>query len=188
VDDQGGTFRTHLEPAALAVALKRRVNVLQAVEHAQSDPGNLFENFTRALKRDQQRLDELESGIAGVLVSPPLLTTFTIEESILQRPTGGNDVHGEQLRQLIKVAALRSVELHIMPTCREEHPSLGGPFILLTPKGRQQVGYLEIQNTSKLVTDPEEVRILAARYGSIRGQALNPRESVTLIEKILGEL
>ena len=119
---------------------------------------------------------------------PPLLTTFTIEESILQRPTGGNDVHLAQLRQLIKVAALRNVELHIMPTCREEHPSLGGPFILLTPKGRQQVGYLEIQNTSKLVTDPEEVRILAARYGSIRGQALNPRESVTLIEKILGEL
>jgi hypothetical protein len=51
VDDQGGTFRTHLELAALAVALKRRVNNLQAVEHAQSDPGN-----------------PLESGIAGVLV------------------------------------------------------------------------------------------------------------------------
>jgi hypothetical protein len=68
VDDHGGTFRAHLELVALAIALKRRVNVLQAVEHAQSDPGNLFESFTRALKRDQQRLDELESGIAGVLV------------------------------------------------------------------------------------------------------------------------
>ncbi|MGW7097387.1 hypothetical protein [Streptomyces sp. NPDC054874] len=68
VDDQGGRFRAHLELAALALALKRRVIVLQAVEHAQSDPGNLFESFTRALKRDQQRLDELESGIAGVLV------------------------------------------------------------------------------------------------------------------------
>jgi hypothetical protein len=68
VDDHGGTFRAHLELAALAIALKRRVNVLQAVEHAQSDPGNLFESFTRALRRDQQRLDELESGIAGVLV------------------------------------------------------------------------------------------------------------------------
>lgn len=67
VDDHGGTFRTHLELAALAIALKRRVNVLQAVEHAQSDPTNLFENFVRVLKRDQQRLDELESGIAGVL-------------------------------------------------------------------------------------------------------------------------
>ncbi|MGN9761073.1 hypothetical protein [Streptomyces sp. SD31] len=68
VDDHGGTFRAHLELASLAVALKRRVVVLQAVEHAQSEPGNSFENFTRALKRDQQRLDELESGIAAVLV------------------------------------------------------------------------------------------------------------------------
>ncbi|MFI7297394.1 hypothetical protein [Streptomyces sp. NPDC050121] len=68
VDEHGGTFRAHLELAALAIALKRRVVVLQAVEHAQGNPDNLFENFTRALKRDQQRLDELESSIAGVLV------------------------------------------------------------------------------------------------------------------------
>ncbi|MFD4240443.1 hypothetical protein ACFWP3_02320 [Streptomyces sp. NPDC058525] len=68
VDDQGGTFRTHLELASLAIALKRRVVVLQAVEHAQNDTGNPFESFTRALKRDQQRLDELELSIAGVLV------------------------------------------------------------------------------------------------------------------------
>ncbi|MFF3993845.1 hypothetical protein ACFYX8_11110 [Streptomyces cyaneofuscatus] len=68
IDEDGGRFRTHLELATLATALKRRVNVLQAVEHAQSNPDNLFESFTRALKRDQQRLDELESGIAGVLM------------------------------------------------------------------------------------------------------------------------
>jgi hypothetical protein len=68
VEDQGGAFRTHLELASLAIALMRRVVVLQAVEHAQGEPGNPFENFTRALKHDQQRLDELESGIAGVLV------------------------------------------------------------------------------------------------------------------------
>ncbi|MFJ5534199.1 hypothetical protein [Streptomyces sp. NPDC093261] len=67
VDDHGGTFRAHLELAALAIALKRRVIVLQAVEHAQSDPGNSFANFARALKADQRRLDNLESSIAGVL-------------------------------------------------------------------------------------------------------------------------
>src|ERR1035437_1731529 len=68
IDEYGGTFRGHLELAALAVALKRRVIVLQAVEHAQLNPGNLFENFVRALKTDQRRLDKLESSIAGVLV------------------------------------------------------------------------------------------------------------------------
>ncbi len=80
VDDHGGIFRAHLELATPAIALKRRVVVLQAVEHAQSDPGNLSENFTRALKRDQQRLDELESSIAGVLVR-----LSTLE---LARPSG----------------------------------------------------------------------------------------------------
>lgn len=68
VDEHGGTFRTHLELASLAIALKRRVIVLQAVEHAQSNDGNPFENFTRELRRDQQSLDEMESSIAGVLV------------------------------------------------------------------------------------------------------------------------
>ncbi|NED10997.1 hypothetical protein [Streptomyces sp. SID9124] len=68
VDDHGGTFRAHLELAALAIALKRRVDVLQAVEHAQKSPDNLFENFTRVLRRDQQSLEELESGVAGVLM------------------------------------------------------------------------------------------------------------------------
>lgn len=68
IDGRGGTFRAHLELAALAIALKRRVIILQAVENAQTDTGNPFVNFTRALKADQQRLDKLESDIARVLL------------------------------------------------------------------------------------------------------------------------
>ena len=62
-----------------------------------------------------------------------------------------------------------------------------GPFILLSPKGRAPLAYMEVQDENRLVSDAEEVRILAARYGSIRGQALTPRESLVLIEKILGD-
>lgn len=80
IDGNGGTFRAHLELAALAIALKRRVIVLQAVEHAQGDPGNLFENFACALKADQRRLDKRESSIADVL-----LRLSTLE---LGRPRG----------------------------------------------------------------------------------------------------
>ncbi|NUV62562.1 hypothetical protein [Streptomyces sp. CAI-85] len=97
IDDHGGTFRTHLEIAALAIALQRRVIVLQAVEHAQSDPDNLFENFTRELKRDQQRLDEMESGIAGVLVRLSALE--------LARPGGRRPVFtGNEVDRLMRVA------------------------------------------------------------------------------------
>ncbi|MGW1885710.1 helix-turn-helix domain-containing protein [Streptomyces sp. NPDC001970] len=118
---------------------------------------------------------------------PPPLVSFTIEESVLQRPTGSSAVHRDQLCRLLAVASLRNVELQVMPTERTDHPSLGGPFTLLTPKGKPQLGYVEVQNVSRLVTDPEEVRMLAARYGSIRAQALTPSESLALIEKLLGD-
>src|SRR3954454_14779647 len=67
VSEPGGVFRTHLELAALAIALKRRVIVLQGVEAGQSDPDNQFENFVRSLKRDEQRIFDLEARIDNVL-------------------------------------------------------------------------------------------------------------------------
>jgi hypothetical protein len=72
-----------------------------------------------------------------------------------------------------------------MPTGRHEHPCLDNGFTLLTPKGKEQVAYMEIQGYPRLVTDREEVRILASRYGIIRAQALSPDESLDLIEKML---
>lgn len=68
VTEDGGEFRTHVELAALAIALKRRVVVLQGVEAGQNDPDNPFEHFVRSLKADQQRIDELEARITGVLL------------------------------------------------------------------------------------------------------------------------
>ncbi len=50
------------------------------------------------------------------------------------------------------------------------------------------MAYVEAQDVSKLVTDQEQVRILAARYGSIRAQALDPVQSLALIEKVRREL
>ncbi|WP_406405287.1 helix-turn-helix transcriptional regulator [Streptomyces sp. NBC_00879] len=118
---------------------------------------------------------------------PPPMVTAVIEEAVLRRPLGGWEVHKEQLEQVIKLGQLRSVELQVMPMDRTEHAGMGGPFVLLTPKGKPQVGYTEVQNNTRLATDVEEVRILAARYGSIRAQALTPRESMELMESMLGE-
>ncbi|MFT3832681.1 MAG: hypothetical protein QM711_05085 [Micropruina sp.] len=68
VSGADGEFRAHVEIAALAIALKRRIVVLQAVEHAQANPGNPLLSFGRGLRQDQQRINELESGIASVLM------------------------------------------------------------------------------------------------------------------------
>lgn len=46
---------------------------------------------------------------------------------------------------------------------------------------------LEVQHISRLVTDQEEVRVLAAKHGSVRGQELTPRGFLRLIEKMPGD-
>lgn len=68
VTDDGGEFRAHLELAALAIALKRRVVVLQGVEAGQSNEDNPFENFVRSLRDDQQRIAVLEGRVENVLL------------------------------------------------------------------------------------------------------------------------
>jgi len=69
INDVGGLFRAHLGLARLAIALKRHVLVLQAVEHAQLDgSANPFRSFLGTLQEDERRVDELEYDIKSVLV------------------------------------------------------------------------------------------------------------------------
>ncbi|WP_328502023.1 helix-turn-helix domain-containing protein [Streptomyces sp. NBC_00457] len=119
---------------------------------------------------------------------PLPVISYVLEEVILDRPIGGKAVFAEQLERLLKIGSLRNVELQVMPTKVEEHPNLGGAFNLLTPQKHAQVGYTEAQGYPRLITDTEEVRKLAERYGIMRALALSPLESRTLIEKKLGEL
>lgn len=113
--------------------------------------------------------------------------SYVLEEVVLQRPIGGRLVQQDQLRHLLRMGRKRTIEIHVLPTDSEEHPNLDSAFNLLTPKGHQEVAYTETQGHPRLITDPEEVRLIADRYGSMRGMALNPRESLALIEKMLGE-
>ncbi|MFG3510162.1 Scr1 family TA system antitoxin-like transcriptional regulator [Streptomyces sp. NPDC047821] len=119
---------------------------------------------------------------------PPPTVSAIIQESVLRQPFGGLDIQRVQLEHLLETGDLRHVEIQVMPTTSQDHAGMGGPFTLLTPKGKPQVAYLEVQHISRLITDPDEVRVLAAKHGSIRGQALTPRESLRLIEKMLGDL
>ncbi|MFE6842396.1 helix-turn-helix domain-containing protein [Streptomyces sp. NPDC057686] len=116
----------------------------------------------------------------------PLLTVV-LEEAVLRRPVGGKMVLRGQLERLLEVGSLRHVEIQVMPTAVEEHAGLAGSLQLMRLKDGTTVGHNEGQLVSRLITEPKEVQILDMRYGMIRAQALTPRESLTFIEKVLGE-
>ena len=68
IDKGGGEFQAHLELAALAIALKRQVTLLQALEHAQLNPTNRFERFARRMTEAETSVNQLEAGIRAMLV------------------------------------------------------------------------------------------------------------------------
>jgi hypothetical protein len=119
---------------------------------------------------------------------PPPMVSYVIEEVVLDRPIGGREVHAEQLRRLLSVGSMRNVEIQVMSTKTEQHPNLDSAFTLMIPKKHGQVAYTETQGYPRLITDPEEVRKIADRYGIMRAMALTPQASRVLIEKKLEEL
>ncbi|MEU7425813.1 helix-turn-helix transcriptional regulator [Streptomyces sp. NPDC040750] len=118
---------------------------------------------------------------------PRPLLTFVQEEVTLRRPIGGRMVLRRQLEHLLELSQLRHVEIQVMPTDREDHAGMMGSFRVLKLRKGKTLGRTEGQLYEKVISDPDGVQILEMRYGMIRAQALSPRESVTHIEKVLGE-
>ncbi|MEV7355501.1 helix-turn-helix transcriptional regulator [Kitasatospora sp. NPDC088264] len=159
--------------------------LLQTEEHARA---------VYAMRQPPLSEEVIEMRVAARMARQEVLTrwprgmfSWVIDESVLRRPLGGWDVHAAQLRRLLEVGRTRGMVIQVLPLDRAEHAGMGGPFILIAPKGRPQHAYIEVQTSSRLIADPEEVRIMNARYNILRAQALGPEESLALIEKILGE-
>ncbi|MGW7619746.1 helix-turn-helix domain-containing protein [Streptomyces antimycoticus] len=119
---------------------------------------------------------------------PTPLVSFVIDEAVLRRPLGGRGILRGQLEQVLLVSRMRHVEVQVMPLDREENAGMAGPFTLIETKGGRRIAYVEVQNVSRVHCDREPVRALEAKYGSLRAQALTPRESFAYVEKLLGEL
>ncbi|WP_327403200.1 helix-turn-helix domain-containing protein [Streptomyces sp. NBC_01288] len=112
---------------------------------------------------------------------------FVLEEAVLRRPIGGTMAWRGQLEHLLEVGKLRNVVLQVMPMNCEVHSGLDGRIEVLKFPDGTAVGRSDGAFSGRPTTDPKQLRILELRYGTIRAQALSPRESSALIEQLLGE-
>ncbi|MEU0198686.1 MULTISPECIES: helix-turn-helix transcriptional regulator [unclassified Streptomyces] len=160
--------------------------LLQTQEYAQA----LY-----AMRRPAFSEDEIERHVAARMARkavfdrvPRPLITFVQEETTLRRPVGGRMVLRRQLEHLLDVAKLRHVSIQVMPTDREDHAGMAGPFRVLKLHEGTTLGHFEAQLHNRVISDPREAQILDMRYGMIRAQALSPEESLAFIGKVLGEM
>ncbi|MCC3651262.1 helix-turn-helix transcriptional regulator [Streptomyces sp. S07_1.15] len=113
---------------------------------------------------------------------------FIIEQSVIERRTGGEDVTRALIDHLLDRAQLRNVQLQIMPRRQSSHAGLDGPLYLAETPQNEWVGYCEGHQSSNLLTHPMQVSTVLQRYGSMRSQALSPDASVSLLEQMRGAL
>ncbi|MBZ6132066.1 helix-turn-helix domain-containing protein [Streptomyces olivaceus] len=156
------------------------------------------EEYMRALlgmRRPVLDAETIEQRVAARLVRqgifdrwPAPLLSFVMDESVLRRPYGGESVLRGQLEHLLLVGQKPNVVLQVMPLSCEESAGVDGPYTIVTRKDGMRFVYAEAQGTSTLQTDPAHTTLAAARYGIIRSQALTSRESLELIERLLGSL
>ena len=127
----------------------------------------------------------------------PLQLTAVIEESILDRPIGGDNasaVMREQLRHLVDLAERDNVEILVLPTAIGRHDGLEGRFDVLHfldadgQKQAQSIGYVEIPDDSVYVQDQYQVENYTMRADHLRSVALPQPRSIEAIAPRLAAL
>ncbi|MBC9729946.1 helix-turn-helix transcriptional regulator [Streptomyces sp. TRM68367] len=159
------------------------------------------EDYARALigggypPEKDERVEELVEGRLARRAlfdrDPTALIELIIEESALRRTIGNHEVMRGQLLHLAECAKRRNVTLQVLPMecgADGEHFGATGDMTLLETPEHEHVVYLEPQNESILVRDLTKVTTYSQRYAKIRSQALGPRESLGLVERLAGDL
>lgn len=177
--------------------LEREAIALSSYQN-QVVPGQLqTENYARAVFRSRIPIldeDEITKRVATRIERQeilqrknPMSISFVIWQPVLMLRLGDGETHAEQIRHLRACAELPGVSIQVMPLDRGAHPALDGPFILLETPDHQYLAYAETQRGSQLISDLNEVSILAQRYAMLRTQALNQEDTVGLLDRLLGE-
>ncbi|GAA1426069.1 hypothetical protein GCM10009601_34170 [Streptomyces thermospinosisporus] len=104
------------------------------------------------------------------------------------RRTGGVAVTRELIDHVLNLAQLRNVTIQVMPLVRASHAGLHGPIRLLeTPENKWFV-YNEGQASGHLITDSKAISVLQRRYARMRSQALTILDSMSLLQRMRGDL
>ncbi|MFE9773963.1 helix-turn-helix domain-containing protein [Streptomyces sp. NPDC005931] len=177
-----------LEAKAVEIAVYQSNSInglLQTPEHARAVIGAAQPPYSP---------DDVERMVAARIArrtvferDPAPALSFVLEEGVMRRPIGGTMVWRQQLERLLEVGRLHNVVLQVMPMNCETHSGTDGTIELLKFADGTAVGRADGEFNGRPTSDPKQLRILELQYGTIRAQALSPRESLAFIEQLLGE-
>ncbi|MGH3795437.1 MAG: helix-turn-helix domain-containing protein [Pseudonocardiaceae bacterium] len=121
---------------------------------------------------------------------PALALVAIVDESVLHRPVGGQEIMRAQLRHMVARAALPSVCLQVLPASLGVHSGLDGSFIMLgfAEPDEPEIAYIEHTASALHLEKEAEVSTCNLVFDRLRSEALSPQDSNALVERLAAEL
>ncbi|MEU9603152.1 DUF5753 domain-containing protein [Streptomyces sp. NPDC048057] len=108
-----------------------------------------------------------------------------LDEAVLHRPIGGQDVMRTQLAALLAAAERPNITLQVLPYSEGAHEAMGGSLDVLDMPDGTVLAYREGSDFGWLVEEPEEVKYYSLLYDRLRAQALPPFMSLDMIRSYM---
>ncbi|MFH8798556.1 helix-turn-helix domain-containing protein [Streptomyces sp. NPDC017936] len=179
------------------VGLQEAATAIRTFE-IQYVPGLLqIPSYTRAVverglptasSREVERRVELRTRRCELLRRPDAPQLWAVvDESVLLRVLGGREVMREQLHHLVEMARLPHVTLQVVPldVTHASAPAIPVTYLRFAGSDLPDVVYLEQIRSATFLEDREETEEYRVSLDRLADEALQPRESVALIEETI---
>jgi transcriptional regulator with XRE-family HTH domain len=119
----------------------------------------------------------------------PIDLRVVLDEAVLSRPVGGDEVMRDQLLRLIEAARLPNVTIQILPFVAGPHAGMDGAFAILEFEEDEDADVVFAENATGglFLEKAEELRKYDSIFETIRATALDPEESIEMIGMLVEE-
>ena len=137
----------------------------------------------------EQRVRVRMARQALLIQDDPIDLWVVLDEAVVSRPVGGDEVMRDQLARLITTARLPNVTLQILPFAAGAHAGMDGTFAILEfeEEGDADVVFTENATGGLFLEKAEELSKYISIFETIRTSALPPEESIGMIQKLVEE-
>ncbi|MFB7507093.1 helix-turn-helix domain-containing protein [Streptomyces broussonetiae] len=153
--------------------------LLQTEKYARAVLGSAFPPVSEE-ECDRRVVTRLER--AKILEDPvtPVLWAL-LDEALLRRPVGSEDVMAEQVMHLVGLAEAGRIRVHVLPFGVGLHPLLDNTLRLMWFEDQPPLAYTEGYGMGKVHDSPSMVRELQSRYDLALSDALPLKDSAALL-------
>jgi hypothetical protein len=114
----------------------------------------------------------------------PLRFNVVLSEAVLRRPVGGNEVMRAQIEYLMRPRDRANVTIQVLPFNAGVHPSMVGPFTVMTFTDPDDLGVVNIEYATGAVflEEPAELRVYEEVWNALQADALSADDSQAFLK------